>query len=148
MVSARLLTFLAISLALGAVAFANSAEDARVDPWALFAETGTIEIATVDEDGNARETSIWIVVDRGAGYVRTNDSAWLANVRRGSTVEVRIDDTRLAVRAEESEDGDEYERVEEAFKSKYGWVQRMMSRFRTTRPTVLRLTIAPQRVEH
>ena len=142
MMSARLLSFIAVSLALGVVAFASAAEDAEGDPWALFAETGTIEIVTMDEDGEARETPVWIVVDGGAGYVRTNDSAWLANIRRGSTVELRVEDTHLVVQAEESRDGDEYDRVEDAFQSKYGWVQRMMSRFRTTRPTVLRLTIA------
>ena len=111
--------------------------------WTVFEETGTIEIVTHDEDGSLRETSVWIVVLDGAGYVRTNDSRWLANIRRGSDVRLRADDVELIVQAEESEDTELFDRVEEAFKLKYGWVQRMMSRFRTTRPSVLRLTPIP-----
>ena len=121
-----------------------SAALARADDrWSIFAETGTIEIITVDEDGDLRETSVWIVVLDDAGYVRTNDSRWLANIRRGSAVTLRAKDSELVVRAEESEDPAEYDRVEEAFKAKYGWMQRLMSTFRTSRPTVLRLRAEP-----
>lgn len=117
---------------------------ARADgTWAVFEETGTIEIVTHDEDGALRETPVWIVVIDAAGYVRTNDSKWLANIRRGSDVMLRAEDMELAVQAEEQEDTEATDRVEEAFKQKYGWVQRMMSWFRMTSPTVVRLTLVP-----
>jgi hypothetical protein len=130
------------ALALGA-ALAFSAPARGADPWAVFAETGTVEILTRDEDGDLRETPIWIVVQGEAGYVRTNDSRWLANIRRGSPIEVRAEGAVLPVRAEEQGDPADQERVEEAFKAKYGWVQRVMSSFRMRRPTVLRLTALP-----
>ena len=129
-------------LALGvALALASPARGA--DPWAVFAETRTIEILTHDEDGDLRETPIWIVVLDGAGYVRTNDSRWLANIQRGSTVELVAEGVTLRVRAEEWADPADYARVEAAFKEKYGWLQRVMSSLRMGRPTVLRLTALP-----
>jgi hypothetical protein len=125
----------------GLVAALAGASPARAeDPWPIFAETGTVEIVTSDEDGELRETHVWIVVVDEGGYVRTNDSRWLANIRRGSPVAIRAKGVALPVRAEERSDPAEYDRVEAAFKAKYGWLQRLMSAFRTTRPTVLRLT--------
>ena len=115
------------------------------DPWPVFAETGVIEIVTRDEGGELRETKVWIVVVDEAGWVRTNDSRWLANIRRGAPVTIRAKQVELPVRAEERSDPAEYDRVEAAFEAKYGWLQRLMSAFRTTRPTVLRLT--PLRAE-
>lgn len=117
------------------------------DVWSAFDATNTIEISTQDEGGEARDTPIWIVVVDAAGYIRTNDSTWLANIRRGSEVTIRAGEVEFAVEAEEEQDAEVYDRVEEAFKVKYGWLQRLMSRFRTTRPTVLRLTplsVAPE----
>jgi hypothetical protein len=110
--------------------------------WAPFAETKTIEIHTQDEDGKARETKVWIVVVDGTGYVRTNDSRWLANIRRGSTVEIRAGETTLAVGAGEVEDEAIRDKVEEAFKAKYGAMQKFMSFLRISEPTVLRLEAA------
>ena len=104
-----------------------------------------IEIVTRDEGGEPRETKVWIVVVDDAGWVRTNDSRWLANIRRGSPVAIRAKQVELPVRAEERSDPAEFDRVEAAFQAKYGWLQRLMSAFRTTRPTVLRLT--PLRAE-
>ena len=115
---------------------------AEVPEWQSFAATEVIEILTLDEDGDPRETKIWIVVVDGAGYVRTNDSRWLANIRRGSPVKLRIDEREWPVRTGETDDQATYDRVEAAFKTKYGVVQRVMSFFRMTEPTVLRLHFA------
>jgi len=105
-----------------------------------FVETGTIEIVTTDEDGELRETPVWIVVLDGQGYVRTNDSRWLANIRRGSPVTLRVGANEMTVAVAENEDPRVYDRVEEAFKTKYGFMQRVMSTFRISTPTVLELT--------
>ncbi|MBW2242312.1 MAG: DUF2255 family protein [Deltaproteobacteria bacterium] len=131
---------LGFSMLLIVLAVALGADPARADDvWSAFDATDTIEITTQDDDGETRETPIWIVVVDAAGYIRTNDSTWLANIRRGSEVKIRAGEVELDVQAEEEEDAEVYDRVEEAFKEKYGWMQRLMSRFRTTRPTVLRL---------
>ena len=98
-----------------------------------------VQIVTQDEDGAERDTPVWFVVVEGAGYVRTNDSRWLANIRRGSSVVLRLDETERAVTSEEVSDTAVTAAVEEAFKTKYGLMQRVMSAFRMREPTVLRL---------
>jgi len=128
---ARTLAFLA-----GIVAVAATAADFD---WAPYRDESTVEIITVDEDGSRRETTIWIVVVDGAGFVRTNDSRWLANIRRDPNVELRSRGVESPFTAEIADDPETFDRVEAAFKAKYGWLQRVMSAFRTTRPTVLRV---------
>jgi len=130
LVPACLATAFALASALPAAAF----------DWTPYREDSTIEILTFDEDGSLRETKIWIVVLDDAGYVRTNDSRWLANIRRDPAVRLRTRGVESWFTAEETDDADVYDAVEEAFKQKYGWMQRTMSVFRMSRPTVLRLT--------
>jgi hypothetical protein len=104
--------------------------------WSPFAEADVVRIVTMDEDGAQRDTPVWFVVVDGAAFVRTNDSRWLANIRRGSSVSLRLDETE---RSEEVSDAAVTGAVEEAFKVKYGFMQRVMSVFRMREPTVLRL---------
>jgi hypothetical protein len=108
--------------------------------WAPYREDSTIEIITLDEDGSPRETKIWIVVLDELGYVRTNDSKWLANIRRDPAVQLRTRDVASDFVAEEVDDPVVYDRVEQAFKEKYGFAQKFMSAFRMSRPTVLRIS--------
>jgi hypothetical protein len=124
------------ALALAALAASRAAAESE---WAPFAEADVVHIVTQDEDGDERDTPVWIVVVDGAPYVRTNDSRWLANIRRGSSVALRLDATTRRVSAEEVADPAVTARVEAAYKTKYGFVQRVMSLFRVREPTVLRL---------
>jgi 6-phosphofructokinase len=117
---------------------ASGARAAEID-WTPFAEEDVVEILTVDPDGEARETKVWVVVVGEAAYVRTNDSRWLANIRRDPLVRVRVRERELPLRADEGVDRETRERVEEAFKTKYGFMQRVMSALRLRDPTVLRL---------
>ena len=121
------------------VVCALSAESLAFD-WTPAHEDSVVEILTSDMDGSLRETPVWIVVIDGAAYVRTNDSKWLANIRRGSPVRLRIRDVESAMRVKEMQDAGLCGRVEAEFKTKYGFTQRLMSLFRTTEPTVLQLT--------
>jgi len=124
---------LALALLLGAAA-AGAAT-----PWSPFEEASVVHVVTQDEDGEERDTPVWFVVVDGAGYVRTNDSRWLANIRRGSGIVLRLDETERPVTSEEVSDAAVTGAVEAAFKAKYGLVQRMMSALRMREPTVLRL---------
>ena len=124
----------ALTLAAAAAAFAAAGSD-----WAPFGEANVVRIVTQDEDGDERDTPVWIVVVDGAAYVRTNASHWLANIRRGSSVALRLDSTTRPVSAEEVADPAVVASVEAAYKAKYGFVQRVMSFFRVREPTVLRL---------
>ena len=118
---------------------AGSVRAAEID-WQRFQQADVIEILTEDEDGQPRETSVWIVTFDGHGYVRKNDSRWLANIRRGSSVALRLDEQEFPVVARESNEPAITARVEEQFKQKYGFMQRVMSTFRMREPTVLELT--------
>jgi len=129
-------------LLVAALAFVAGGASAGDFDWAPAREESVVEIVTTDADGDPRETSIWIVVLDDAGYVRTNDSEWLANIRRGSPVLLRVAQQDQAVSASEIDDADTKQRVEEAFKAKYGGLQRVMSALRMREPTVLRLAPA------
>lgn len=132
----------AIRSGLAALAFAALACGAlaQADDWGALASESVIEVLTSDADGALLETPVWIVVVDGAAYVRTNESKWLANIQRGSAVRLRIAGEERAVEAHVEGDAALAERVEAAFKAKYGLTQRMMSLFRMREPTVLRLT--------
>jgi len=123
-----------------AVFLAASLAVAEGFDWAPAREESVVEILTSDADGDLRETPVWIVVLDGSAYVRTNGSKWLANIRRGSPVRLRVHDVETAMHANEVKDAALAARVEEAFKTKYGITQRVMSLLRTSEPTVLRLT--------
>ena len=118
---------------------AGSVRAAELD-WQRFQGADVVQILTQDEDGASRDTSVWIVTFDGHGYVRTNDSRWLANIRSGSSVALRLDQDEFAVAAREPSDAAITARVEEQFKQKYGFMQRVMSAFRMREPTVLELT--------
>jgi len=109
--------------------------------WTQLASPQVVEILTRDADDALRETKVWIVALDGRGYVRTNDSRWLANIRRGSPVQLRSDETEVELRAREIDDAEISARVEELFKEKYGFTQRVMSFFRFSEPTVLALEL-------
>jgi hypothetical protein len=122
-----------------ALALASLAGPAAAVGWSPFAEADVVRIVTQDADGSERDTPVWFVVVEGDGFVRTNDSRWLANIRRGSPVALRLEGVERAVAAEEVADPAVSAAVEEAFKAKYGFVQRVMSAFRVREPSVLRL---------
>jgi hypothetical protein len=132
--SSKFLLFTATILLAGISVTANAFD------WTPYREDSTIEIITLDEDGEIRETKIWIVVLDDMGFIRTNDSRWLANIRRGSAVRLRVREVETPVAVEIVDDTAIYDRVEQAFKDKYGLMQRVMSAFRMSRPTVMRIT--------
>jgi len=125
--------------ALAAFSLASHALAQAAFDWTAAREETVIEVLTADADGDLRETPVWIVVLDGAGFVRTNDSKWLTNIRRGSPVRLRVRNVESAMIANEVSDAALRGRVEAAFKEKYGALQRVMSLFRMREPVVLRL---------
>ena len=128
----------ALTVALSLAIFASVAV-AEPFNWAPATTESVVEVLTSDTDGELRETPVWIVVIDDVAYVRTNDSKWLANIRRGSAVRVRVRGLESGVLAFEVADAALKARVEKEFKKKYGSMQRMMSMFRMSEPVVLRL---------
>ncbi len=111
--------------------------------WAAYAAPDVVNVVTQDAGGAERDTPVWIVVVQDAGYLRTNDSRWLANIRSGSAVAVRSGEQTQSVTATEVSDPVVKASVEEAFKAKYGLTQRIMSAFRMREPSVLLLEARP-----
>ncbi|MCC6639572.1 MAG: nitroreductase family deazaflavin-dependent oxidoreductase [Deltaproteobacteria bacterium] len=121
------------------VALVFAALPAGAFDWTPFEQESTIRILTHDEDGELRDTKVWTVVVGDAGYVRTNASTWLENIQRNPEIQVHVRGYEYLMRAEQVRDAGLRDRVEEAYKEKYGLIQRTMSLLRLREPTVLRL---------
>ena len=106
--------------------------------WNVYAEADTVVILNTDEDGTPRETTIWLCVSQGQGYVRGGSGRWVGNTLRNGDVGLRIADAELAVHATKLEDAAEIERVTAAFRAKYGFGDVMATLVRGT-PTIFRL---------
>jgi len=132
----------ALSVALATLAIASNAagEEAGGWPdWDSYTDVGIIEILTVDEDGDARESKVWVVLLGGEPFLRTNDSRWLENIRRDPEIGLRIEGREYTGMAEEIEGDEIVDKVDEASRRKYGWQEAFIHVFRMKKPEILRL---------
>jgi hypothetical protein len=108
---------IAAPLVLLAVAPAQSAEP----DWNAAAEVDTIYVLTTDDDGETRETKIWIAVLDGTPYIRTSrNTSWGDNVERDSDIGIRVEDTDYPVRATFITEDEDRARIVAGFEEKYG----------------------------
>ena len=107
--------------------------------WADLAALDTIEVVTADEDGDARETTVWIAVLEGAAYVRTGSTTWGENLARNPELVLRAGEDSWPLRVEFVEDDALRQRITDAFREKYGFSDRMVSWMRGSRPKIMRL---------
>ena len=133
--SARVVPLL---LALAPLLVAASAR-ADTPDWESLADVKVIEVVTRDADGDLRETKVWFVLVDGASYLRTNDTRWLANLRRDPNLVLRIEGREYEARAEETPGNEIVEAVDGATLEKYGWQERMIHPFRMRKPEILKL---------
>ena len=113
-----LLTLLLVS-AFGWLA-AGAAGAAEPD-WPGLAEAKTVYVLTTDEDGDARETKIWMSVVDGTPYIRTSRSSrWGDNVERNPEIALRVGETLYPLHAQFIDEADERARIVAAFEEKYG----------------------------
>jgi hypothetical protein len=120
------------------VALAPLTAFADVD-WNVHAQTETVVIVTTDEDGASRDTTIWLCVSNGQGYVRGGSGQWVADSLRDGSVKLRVGGTELALTATKLTDAAEIERVTAAFREKYGFSDTLATLIRGN-PTIFRLT--------
>jgi hypothetical protein len=85
--------------ALAAVATLAFATGAFAQDWNALADTETIEVITKDEFGKPRETTVWLAVHDGHGYIRTGGTRWGKEIRRDPDVVVRIAGHEFPLRA-------------------------------------------------
>ena len=125
----------AVAGLLGAVA----ADAAELD-WNSVAEVEEVRVLTTNEDGTPRETTIWLAVVDGQGYIRTSGwTKWGDNVERNPDIALRIGDTEHRLRASFVEDEALRERIVATFREKYGRFDGFLDVFRGSKPRIMRL---------
>jgi hypothetical protein len=122
----------------GLLGLAPTSARAELD-WNAHAAADTVVILTAGEDGAPRETTIWLCVREGRGYVRGGDGQWIHDTLRSPDVKLRVGETELALRATKLTDSAEIEAVNAAFREKYGFSDVLASWIRGE-PTIFRLT--------
>jgi hypothetical protein len=134
--------FLSASLGL-ALALGAAPESAAFDP-AAHADEEVVEIVTTNEDGSLRTTKVWVVVVDGAAYVRTGNTRWGRNVERDPDVRILTAAGDHDLRVEFVTDEADREAVQQAFRAKYGWSDRLIAPFRGRSPRIMRLVERPE----
>lgn len=108
--------------------------------WYAVADVKTIVTITVDEDGTTRETTIWLVVVDGQGYIRTSGwTEWGKNIQRNPDIGLRIGETEQLVRASFVTDEGLRQRIVDTFREKYGWFDGFLNIFRRGSSLIMRL---------
>jgi hypothetical protein len=89
--------------------------------WAAVADEETVHVVTTDEDGDVRETKIWVLVLDDVGYIRTSRSTrWGDNVERDPDIALRVAGADYPLRASFVEEDAERARIVAGFEAKYG----------------------------
>lgn len=126
-----------LAVALAAVAIAQPAGSAP--GWSRYADVEEISAITADEDGSVRETTIWLAVLDGRGYIRTGNTTWGDNVVRDQAISIRVEGTEIPVQVRFVEDEALRERIVATFREKYGWSDAMIGIFRGSHPKIMQL---------
>jgi len=95
----------------------------------VYADAATIEVVTNDEDGQVRETTIWVVVVEDAAYINTSGTTWGENVERTPRLTVRLADSSRAFDIRFVEDDSARQKIHHAFREKYGFQDKLVSFF-------------------
>ena len=112
---------------------------AEAPDWESLREVQTVEVVTADEDGESRETTVWLLVVDDSGIVRTGSTTWGENVVRKPELVLRVGEASYELRVEFVEDDALRQRITDAFREKYGFSDRVTSWMRGSRPKMMRL---------
>jgi hypothetical protein len=130
---------LALSPVLFAALLASTPARAAAPDWNAHAGVQTVEIVTTNEDGTPRDTTIWLAVVDGQGYIRTGHTHWEGNIERNPDVVLRLDDAEYPLRAEFVQDAALRARIEQVFREKYGFSDAFIGFFRSGDPKIMHL---------
>lgn len=119
---------------------ATTSAFAEVPNWGDVSAVETVTVTTETEEGEPHETTIWLVMVDGNGYIRTSKrSGWGKNVRRNPLITLRVEGTDFPVSVTFVEDEDEYDRVKARFREKYGFEDAFIGILRGANPPIMRL---------
>ena len=107
--------------------------------WVTVADVRVVNVVTHDEEGDARDTKVWLAVVDGQGYIRTGGTTWGDNVERDPLLVLRVEGSEYPLRAEFVEDDTLRERIVASFREKYGWTDGALNFIRGSRPRIMRL---------
>jgi hypothetical protein len=125
-------------LALAPLRAAHALEPGPTD-WGPLAAVEEVQVLSENPDGSARETTVWLAVVDGQGFIRTGNTSWYPNLERRPEIGVRVSGAEYAVHAEPIEEESLRERVIARFREKYGWSDRMVAWFFPGRPHIVKL---------
>lgn len=94
--------------------------------WEAIDDQWSLQVVTIDPDGDERVTRIWIAVLDGEGLIRTGESRWWSNLQRDPSIRIRLSGTDRAFRAELVTETADKVRIDQAFLEKYGRWERML----------------------
>lgn len=121
------------------IAPATGAESGDAVQWDRYAEEGTVEVITTDEDGSSRVTKVWLAVVDGQGYIRTGKTRWGGNLERNPELTLRVGETELPLRVEFVTDPTERDAVKAALREKHGFSDWILNPIRGKNPKIMRL---------
>jgi hypothetical protein len=103
--------------------------------WDALADESTIQVVTVDPNGAERDTTIWLAVIDGQGYIRTGNTRWFANLQRDPALRLRAAGVEYPLKTELIQDPALCTRIDAAFREKYGLTDRVIAWFRSAGAT-------------
>ncbi len=117
------------TLALGLLFVSSLARAQAIPDWNTLAGEETVSLATHDADGALCDTTVWLAVVDGQGYLRTGNTRWRANLDREPDTEFRIAGKEYPLRAQQVTDADLIARINAEFRAKYGFSDRFVGWF-------------------
>lgn len=107
--------------------------------WDAAADVRDVTVITTNADGTAKETTVWLAVHDGQGYIRTSDTRWWKNIARDDRVVLRIGGEEHPLRAVRIADPELFDAVTAVFREKYGFVDVLAKAVRFGEVKIMRL---------
>jgi len=95
--------------------------------WSELRDVSTVELVTVDPDGDERVTTVWLAVVDDMGAIRTGNSRWFANLQRNPELRFRAEGTEYPLRVEFVTDQTQAAAMDAVFREKYGTLDAIIS---------------------
>jgi hypothetical protein len=103
-----------------------AATPAAAVEWKEFTKANTVTITTNNADGTPKQTTVWLIVLEGFPYVRTGNTSWAENIARDPNVLLNVDKQDFLLRAVQVQDQLLIERLQAAYREKYGLSDRLV----------------------
>jgi hypothetical protein len=118
-----------LALALAFTSLATVARAQAVPDWNALSGEQEVSLVTHDPDGVVRDTTVWLAVVDGQGYLRTGKTHWRENLDRNPDTQFRIGGREYPLRARHVTDPELIQRIGAAFRAKYGFSDRFVGWF-------------------